>query len=143
LLAEDQFVHDSVRAKTELHAVVLKLAEDEGSALMQRHFVVGLLAIVSVAGIQRLDADVEVRQPLPVDARDLIFAPIWVSTFLVLASSSAVGTVSVTRAATCRGASGTGGSLRHRVTFVRYADDNEAAKGARGIRPLISRLPLR
>jgi hypothetical protein len=38
-LMEDQFIHASVRAETELHAQVLKLANDEGSALIGTQFV--------------------------------------------------------------------------------------------------------
>jgi hypothetical protein len=36
---EDRFIHASVRAETELHAEVLKLADDEGSALIGTQFV--------------------------------------------------------------------------------------------------------
>jgi hypothetical protein len=32
---EDQFIHASVRAETELHAELVKLADDEGSALIR------------------------------------------------------------------------------------------------------------
>jgi hypothetical protein len=48
-LMEDQFIHASVRAETELHAVTLNLAEDEDLALIGTQFVGWFTPITSVS----------------------------------------------------------------------------------------------
>jgi hypothetical protein len=50
---EEQFIHASVRAETELHAQVLKLANDEGSALIGTQFVGWLAPVDHRGGRQR------------------------------------------------------------------------------------------